>query len=85
MVFRNNPTRRIHRKIERGFTYNDAGALTAYELITTYEYNAKGQVTGVDGPLPGSADRIDYTYPPQADRQRGHGDRSRRGDHHLHL
>jgi hypothetical protein len=48
-----NPTRRMYCKIERGFTYNDGGAPAAYELITAYEYNAKGQVTAVDGPLPG--------------------------------
>jgi hypothetical protein len=37
-----NPTRRMYRKIERGFTFNAAGAVTAYEHVTAYEYNAKG-------------------------------------------
>ena len=58
------PTRRMHRKIERGQTYSAAGAVTAYENVTTYTYTAKGQVASIDGPLSGTQDLLSYTYDP---------------------
>ena len=57
-----DPTRLMHRKIERGSTYDAAGALSTYEYITTYTYTAKGQVASIDGPLPGNQDLVSYTY-----------------------
>ena len=59
-----NPTRLMHRKVERGTTLDAAGALSAYEHITTYTYTAKGQVGSIDGPLPGNQDLVSYTYDP---------------------
>ena len=59
-----NPTRLMHRKVERGATFDAAGALSSYEYITTYTYTAKGQVESIDGPLPGSQDLVSYTYDP---------------------
>ncbi len=59
-----NPTRLMHRKIERGFTRDSAGTVTAFEHITTYTYDAKGNVLTIDGPLPGTQDTITYTYDP---------------------
>jgi RHS repeat-associated protein len=59
-----NPTRRLRRTIERGYTYSEAGTIAAYTHITSFTYNDKGQVLAVDGPLPGNQDRISYTYDP---------------------
>jgi RHS repeat-associated protein len=59
-----NPTSLIHRKIERGFTHDHAGTVIAYEHITTFDYDAKGNLLEVDGPLPGDQDKITYTYDP---------------------
>ena len=59
-----NPTRLMHRRIERGYTQDETGTLSAYEHITTYAYDAKGNVTEIDGPLAGDQDKITYTYDP---------------------
>lgn len=59
-----NPTALIYRLIETGFTLNDQGVVEAYEHITTYSYNEKGQVTRIDGPRPGSDDVIIFDYHP---------------------
>lgn len=58
------PTRLIYRLVEKGFTKDDSGAVVPFEAITTYQYNAKGQVVSIDGPMPGSADTTSYTYDP---------------------
>jgi RHS repeat-associated protein len=57
-----NPTSLVYRLIEKGFTKNDAGSVIAYEYITTYTYNARGQLESVDGPLPDTADTTSYGY-----------------------
>jgi len=57
-----NPTRRVYRLIERGFTRDVAGQVTPYERITAYSYNSKGQVLAIDGPLSGSQDTIAFSY-----------------------
>jgi RHS repeat-associated protein len=59
-----DPTRLVYRKIERGYTYDDSGSVIAYEYITTYDYDANGNVTEIDGPLAGDQDAITYTYDP---------------------
>lgn len=59
-----NPTRLMHRKIERGFTYDALGTAVSYEHITAYSYNAKGNLLEIDGPLPGDQDKVTYTYDP---------------------
>jgi len=57
-----NPTNLLSRIIERGFTNNATAATVAYEYITTFNYNAKGQVERIDGPLAGTADTIQFGY-----------------------
>jgi RHS repeat-associated protein len=57
-----NPTRLMHHKIERGFTYDPGGTVIAYEHITSYRYDAKGNLLEIDGPLPGDTDKTTYTY-----------------------
>ncbi len=57
-----NPTRLLHRKIERGYTQDATGAVVPYEYITAYTYNSRGQVLSVEGPLLDDADTITYTY-----------------------
>ncbi|HPA15653.1 MAG TPA: DUF6531 domain-containing protein, partial [Desulfobacterales bacterium] len=54
----------LRRLIEKGYTRNASGAVVPYENITTFDYNAKGQVTQVDGPLPGTGDATVCTYDP---------------------
>ena len=58
------PTQSLSRLIEKGFTYDSTGAVVAFEYITEYYYNSKGQVTSVDGPLDGDSDKTDYVYDP---------------------
>ncbi|MDJ0667424.1 MAG: RHS repeat-associated core domain-containing protein, partial [Desulfobacterales bacterium] len=59
-----NPGALLTRTIERGFMRDITGAVVTYEYITTMAYNTKGQITQMDGPLPGSADAVNYTYDP---------------------
>jgi len=59
-----NPTRLVHRIIETGYTKNVAGTVVPYEYITANTYNSKGQLTSVDGMLPGTTDTTVYTYDP---------------------
>ena len=56
------PTARIYQYIEQGYTQDNAGAIIPFEHITAYTYNAKGQVTSVNGPLPGNQDIISFAY-----------------------
>ena len=58
------PTRLLRRKVEQGWTRNAAGAIAAYEYVTRYTYNAKGQVLSVDGAHPGSDDTVFFAYDP---------------------
>ncbi|MCP4687971.1 MAG: RHS repeat protein, partial [Desulfobacterales bacterium] len=58
------PTGLLHRLIQRGYTRGASGEVVAYEYITTLEYNDKGQVIAMDGPLPGDEDRTVYTHVP---------------------
>ena len=57
-----NPTRLLHRKIDKGFTKNASGAVVSYEYVTSYTYISKGQVLSIDGPQPGTQDAITYAY-----------------------
>ena len=57
-----NPTRLLHRVIERGFTRDVAGGTRPYETITRLSYNANGQVLSIDGPLPGAGDSTSFAY-----------------------
>ena len=57
-----DPTLLVHKKIETGYTKNAADEIVSYEYITEYTYNTKGQLTGVDGILPGTTDTITYEY-----------------------
>ena len=50
------------RRIERGFTYGTGGTVVPYESITAFQYNDKGQLKSVDGPLPGNQDTDSYNY-----------------------
>ncbi|MBU1640984.1 MAG: RHS domain-containing protein [Proteobacteria bacterium] len=57
-----NPTRLLYRKIDKGYTLDSAKQVVAYEHITAYTYNAKGQVTSVNGPLAGDLDLTTLAY-----------------------
>jgi len=57
-----SPTRLLSRIIEQGFTKDSSGTTVPYEYITTFTYNAKGQVLSIDGPLPASDDTTSFTY-----------------------
>ena len=58
-----NPGYLLSRMIERGFTKNELGAV-AFEKITTFTYNSRGQVLSIDGPKLGNQDMITFTYDP---------------------
>ena len=57
-----NPTRLRYRVIEKGATRNRQGAAVSYRYMTSRTYNAKGQVTSKDGPLPGTSDLVQFSY-----------------------
>ena len=57
-----NPTGLLSHIIERGYTRNVSGTTVPFEYITTFTYNAKGQVMSIDRPLPGSDDTISFAY-----------------------
>lgn len=59
-----NPTMLVSRIIETGYTKNGAGTVAPYTYITANTYNSKGQLTSVDGMLPGITDTTVYTYDP---------------------
>jgi RHS repeat-associated protein len=57
-----NPTALLHRIVEQGFTKDSEGVIIPYEYITTFSYNAKGQVTAIDGPVHGEGDSTFFSY-----------------------
>ena len=57
-----NPSNLVHRLIEQGFTLTASGQVIACEHITAMDYNDKGQIISIDGPLPGIDDTILYAY-----------------------
>lgn len=59
-----SPTFLLSQIIERGNTIDETLAIIPYEDITTYHYNAKGQIGSVDGPLSGDQDKTIYSHDP---------------------
>ena len=57
-----NPSALPSRVLEKGFVMDEQGAIVSQEYITTYNYNSKGQVLSIDGPLPGNDDTTGFTY-----------------------
>jgi RHS repeat-associated protein len=57
-----SPTGLLSRIVETGFTKDSSGATVPFEYITTFTYNAKGQVLSLDGPLPGTDDTTFFAY-----------------------
>ena len=56
------PTALLNRVVDKGFTRDSTGNIVAYEYVTTYKYNSKGQLVSVDGPRYGSEDAIFFQY-----------------------
>ncbi len=57
-----SPTRLLSRIIEQGYTADLNGTVISYEYITTFTYNAKGQVVSIDGPRSGTGDTTTFAY-----------------------
>jgi YD repeat-containing protein len=57
-----NPTNLVSRIVEQGFSNNTVGQTVAYEYVTTYTYNAQGQVLTIDGPRTDVSDVTTFTY-----------------------
>jgi len=57
-----NPTRRVYRLSEHGFTKDADGKLVTYDRITAYTYNSRGQILTVDGPGHDEQDTTTFTY-----------------------
>jgi len=57
-----SPTKLLHRIVEQGFTKDSEGVIIPYEYVTAFSYNAKGQVTAIDGPVPGAGDTTFFSY-----------------------
>ncbi|MCP3878385.1 MAG: RHS repeat protein, partial [Sulfitobacter sp.] len=62
-IYNQNPGHLLRRIIEKGYTRSD-GSLQPYTYISTFTYNARGQVLTVDGPLDGPEDTTENTYDP---------------------
>jgi YD repeat-containing protein len=58
------PTGLVSRIIEKGFTKDASNTIISYEHITTLNYNSKGQVLSINGPLPGTDDTTTFSYDP---------------------
>ena len=56
------PTNLIHRVVEEGYTADSTGSVIGYSYLTTFAYNAKGQVVSIDGPRDDVADIINGGY-----------------------
>jgi|GEM_PF-1608876 len=56
------PTKLFYRLVEGGFTRDGSGTVVPYEYITSFTYNVIGQVTSIDGPLPGDGDTTVLKY-----------------------
>ena len=78
------PTRLVHRKIERGYTYDASGSVASYEYITTYDYDANGNVTEIDGP-PGRRPGLDLLHLRSGHRRPPDRNPPPGGHHHVHL
>lgn len=61
-VFNQKPTSLPRRLIEQGATRNPLGTDIRYSAVTSFTYNARGQVTSVDGPVEGADDTTTYAY-----------------------
>ncbi|MHC4674633.1 MAG: DUF6531 domain-containing protein, partial [Planctomycetota bacterium] len=59
-----NPTGKVYRIIEQGFTRDSSGATVPYEYTTIFKYNTKGQITSIDGPRTGTEDTTVLAYDP---------------------
>lgn len=59
-----NPTFRITRLVEKGFTKDENTNITSYEYIITYAYNSYGQLISIDGPKTDVSDVTTFTYYP---------------------
>jgi hypothetical protein len=57
-------TNRVYRIIVQGFTHDENGDVVQFEYTTKMKYDAKGQVTHIDGPLPGTVDTTEYKHDP---------------------
>jgi RHS repeat-associated protein len=57
-----SPTRLLSRIVEQGYTKDINNTTQAYEYVTTFTYNAKGQVLSIDGPRSGDGDKTEFTY-----------------------
>ena len=57
-----SPTLLLSRIVEQGHTKDINNTTQAYAYVTTFTYNAKGQVLSVDGPRAGSGDMTTFTY-----------------------
>lgn len=58
------PGKLVTRLVESGYTKDAAGTVVSYEYISAYTYNAKGQLTDVDGPRSGTGDTTTLGYDP---------------------
>jgi YD repeat-containing protein len=56
------PTTRVSRILEQGYTWDGSGGFQEFSHEKRFTYNARGQVATVDGPRPGTADTVSYTY-----------------------
>lgn len=59
-----SPERLLSRLVEEGATANASGDVVAFEYVTAFDHNARGQVISVDGPRPGTGDSTSFAYDP---------------------
>lgn len=57
-----NPSTRIYRIIEQGYTLDASQTVVAFEHIISLTYNTSGQILSMNGPFDGTGDTFQYTY-----------------------
>jgi len=57
-----NPTKLLYRIVERGFTRDGSGDIVPFEYVTTFDYNMRGQLVTIDGPISGNGDTARFSY-----------------------
>ena len=61
-VYNENPTARMYRLVEKGFTADISGNILPYTYITEMTYSGRGQMETLNGPLNGELDRTVFAY-----------------------
>ncbi len=57
-----NPSNLVYTIIKKGYSLDSSDTVASYEYITTIDYNDKGQIVSIDGPLTGTDDTYSLVW-----------------------